>query len=176
MIGDDDLLLDSIEEIHRVLQATLNRLNKVRSVHVLQFERWSEELGSLRRIFEDISLPARLILEHLLESKHQGGLVALEAEHLRQAPSGVKAVQVQEFGIIKLTLGELEIAWRDNDYSYYFYPDKVVLHATDEKSALKLFFSLGFRRQLVELFPDLADSPNVVYIHPQMEEWLKKVI
>ena len=176
MNGEDNVLLDAMEEIHRVLRTTLHKLDQVSSVHVLLFERWGDELDSLRRIFEDISLPARLILEHLLESKHKGGLVALEAEHLRQSPAGVTTIRVEEFGIIKLTLGELEIAWRDNNYSYYFYPDKVVLHAIDEKSAIKLFFSLGFRRQLIESFPALVDCNNVVYIHPQIEEWLKEKV
>lgn len=172
----DNLLLECIEDTYRALETTLKKVRGIRSVHVFQLERWAEELRSQRRIFEEISFPARLIVEHLMECQSKNGQVALEAEHLNQSLSSVRAVTIEKFGIIKVTLGELEISWRDDNYSYYFYPDKVELRAIDEKSAIKLFFSLGFSRQLVEGFPELFSSPNVIYIHPQIEEWLKKVL
>jgi len=155
------------------LEGALQQIKRVRSVHVTKLETWAEDLRSQRRIFEDISLPARLIVEHLIESQYKAGQVALAAEHLSLSLSNVGAVNVEEFGIIKIRLGELEISWRDGDYTYYFYPDKVELRAVDEKSAIKLFFSIDFSRHTVEKFPELMKTSNVIYIHPQIEEWLK---
>ena len=173
---EDDLILECLENIHIVLEQSLKRMEKLRSVEVFQLENWAEELRSLRRVFEEISYPARLILEHIMHLRQKNGQIALEAEHISQSFSAIGTFKVEQFGIIKLRLGELEISWRDESYTYYLYPDKVELRAIDEKSAIKLFFSLGFSRQLVEKFPELARSPNVVYIHPQLEQWLKKVL
>lgn len=172
---EDDELLECLEDIHFCFLEALKRVQKVRSVHVLQLEKWAEDLRSQRRIFEDISIPARLIIEHILESQFKGGKVAVEAEHIKQSYTSIGSVKVEEFGIIKVVLGEAEISWRDENYSYYFYPDKIELRAVDEKSAIKLFFTLAFGRQMVEKFPEILRSPNIAYIHPQLEKWLKKV-
>ncbi len=173
MCEEDGQLLESIEDVYRVLEEALRRLKKIRSVHITKLENWAEDLRSQRRIFEDISIPARLIVEHLIESQFKAGQVALEAEHLSLSLSNVSAVNVEEFGIIKLRLGKVEITWRDGDYSYYFYPDKVELRAVDEKSAIKLFFSIDFSRCTIEKFTELRQASNVIYIHPQIEQWLK---
>lgn len=172
---EDAILLECLEDVHLAFEKSLNKVHKVRSIHVQKFERLLEELRSVRRIFEDISFPARLIVEQLLESQFKIGQVALEAEYLRQPYTGVEAVQVEEFGIIRVKLGELEITWRDGNYNYYLYPDKVELRAIDEKSSIKLFFSISFNRQTLELYPEILTSPNVVYIHPQIEKWIRKV-
>ncbi|MFZ3371683.1 MAG: hypothetical protein WA131_01440 [Desulfitobacteriaceae bacterium] len=170
---EDGQLLDCIEDVYRCLEGALQQINRVRSVHITKLETWAEDLRSQRRIFEDISLPARLIAEHLIKLQYKAGQVALETEHLSLTLCNVGAVKVEEFGIIKIRLGKLEISWRDSDYNYYFYPDKVELRAVDEKSAIKLFFSLAFSRLTIVKFPELLKTSNVTYIHPQIEQWLK---
>jgi len=175
MREEDAILLECLEDVYHTFEKALKKAQKVRSIHVQRFERILEELRSERRVFEDISFPARLIVEQLLESQFKVGQVALEAEYLKQSFTGVAYVKVEEFGMICVKLGELEISWRDGNYSYYLYPDKVELRATDEKSAIKLFFSISFNRQTLERFPEILTSPNVVYIHPQLEKWIRKV-
>lgn len=175
MREEDFLLLDCIEDIHRVLEQSIKKISKVRSVHVTQLEEWAEELRNHRRIFEEISPPARLIIEHFMHCQQKSGQIALEAGQLSQTFSSIGGIKVEQFGIIKLKLGQLEVTWRDGSYSYYLYPDKVELRAVDEKSAVKMLFTLAFKRQTVEKFPELIHSPKVAYIHPQLEEWLKKV-
>jgi hypothetical protein len=172
MREEDAILLECLEDVYHTFEKALRKAQKVRSIHVRKFEQLLDELRSERRVFEDISIPARLIVEQLLESQFRVGQVALEADYLRQPFAGVEAVKVEEFGIIRLKLGKVEITWRDSNYSYYLYPDKVELRAVDEKSAIKLFFSIPFNRQTLERFPELKASPNVVYIHPQLETWL----
>ncbi|MDR3602719.1 MAG: hypothetical protein P4L49_19950 [Desulfosporosinus sp.] len=173
MREEDAILLECLEDVYHTFEKALKKAQKVRSIHVRKFERLLDELLSERRIFEDISIPARLIVEQLLESQFKVGQVALEAEYLKQPFTGVESVKVEEFGIIRVKLGEVEISWRDGNYSYYFYPDKVELRAADEKSAIKLLFSIAFNRQTLERFPEILTSPRVVYIHPQLEKWIR---
>ena len=173
MREEDAILLECLEDVYHSFEKALKKAQKVRSIHVQKFEEILEELRSERRVFEDISIPARLIVEQLLESQFRVGQVALEADYLRHPFTGVEAVKVKEFGIICVKLGEVEITWRDGNYSYYLYPDKVELRAIDEKSAIKLFFSIPFSRQTLEKFPEIITSPNVVYIHPQLDTWIR---
>lgn len=175
MREEDSILLECLEDVYHSFEKALKKAQPVRSIHVQKFERLLVELRSERRVFEDISIPARLIVEQLLESQFKVGQVALEAERFRQGFTAVSSVKVEEFGIICVKLGELKISWRDGNYLYYLYPDKVELRATDEKSAIKLFFSISFNRQTLERFPEILISPNVVYIHPQLENWIRKV-
>ncbi|HWQ72329.1 MAG TPA: hypothetical protein VN370_08420 [Desulfitobacteriaceae bacterium] len=171
MNKEDAELLDCIEQVYCFLEKSLLHIKKVRSVHVTKLETWSEDLRSQRRIFEDISLPARLIIEYLLELQYNGGQVAIELDHLRLFPNNVCNVKVEEFGVIKVVLGDIEIFWRDYDYYYYFYPDKVELRANDERSSIKLFFSLDFSKHISARLAELNELPNIKYIHPQIEQW-----
>ncbi|MCO5386763.1 hypothetical protein [Desulfosporosinus sp.] len=175
MREEDSILLECLEDVYHTFEKALKKANQVRSIHVQKFEQLLVEIRSERRIFEDISIPARLIVEQLLESQFRVGQVAIEAERLKQTFASVAYVKVEEFGKIYIKIGELEVSWRDGNYSYYLYPDKVELRATDEKSSIKLFFSIAFNRQSVERFPEILISPNVVYIHPQLEKWIRKV-
>jgi len=172
---DDTLILESLEDIYRHLTAALQRVNKDRSIHVKQLEEIADKLRSQRRTLEDISFPARLIVEHLLECYFKNGQVAVESAQISQPFALVTSVRVEDFGLIKAGLGKLELSWRDRDYSYYLYPDKVELRAKDEKSAIKLFFSLAFSIQEIERFPELLRSPALAYIYPALERWLRKV-
>lgn len=172
MLAEDQLLLECLEDIHYTLEDSLKRVQDVPSALVVRLEQWADELKSQRRIFEEISSPARLIVEHLIDCQNKRALVALESGHFRQAFATVRTVRVEEFGIIRLSVGGLDVTWRDKDYSYYFYPDKIELRATDEKSAVKIFFSLGFSRQTVEKFTEILHYSTVVYVHPQLEKWL----
>ncbi|WP_407308716.1 hypothetical protein [Desulfosporosinus sp. SB140] len=176
MREEDSILLECLEDVYHNFEKALRKVQKVRSIHVRKFEQLFDELLSERRVFEDISIPARLIIEQLLESQFKVGQVALEAEYLRQPFASVDYVKIEEFGIIRVKLGDVEVKWRDGSYSYYFYPDKVELRATDEKSSIKLFFSIPFNQQTLERFPEILKSPNVVYVHPQLETWIRKVL
>jgi hypothetical protein len=168
---EDEELLGYIEEVYCFLEKALLHIKKNRSIHVARLETWAEDLRSQRRIFEDISLPARLVVEYLFELQYNAGQVALESEHLRLSSSNVCTVKVEEFGIIKVILGNFEIFWRDCDYCYYFYPDKVELRANDERSSIKLFFSIDFSKYISQKLTTLSKLPNVKYIHPQIEQW-----
>ena len=173
MREEDVLLLESLEDVDFACKEVLQKLRNVRSVHVQKLEQILSELQSERRIFEDISIPARLVVEQLMEFQLHDGHIAVETEYFKLPFRGIDAIQIEKFGIIKIILAGTEIIWRDDNYSYYFYPDKVELRARDEKSAIKLFFANAFHQQTVKRFADLKTSPNVMYVHSQLETWLR---
>ena len=175
MRSEDMLVLEALEDIHNVLEQSLKKICKVRSVHVQQLEDWAEEVRNFRRIIEEISIPARLIVEHLMDCRHKAGEVSIETGQMTLAFSSIGSIKVEQFGIIRLQCGQLETSWRDNNYNYYFYPDKVELRAKDEKSAIKILLTYPFTQQILEKYPELIRCPNVAYIHPQLEQWSRQV-
>jgi hypothetical protein len=47
----------------------------------------------------------------------------------------------------------------------------VEIRAKNERSSIKLFFSIDFSKNIMEKFAELPKANNVKYIHPQMEQW-----
>jgi len=160
--------MESIENIYIAIEGEKNKLNSIKSIHVQKINELEEEIRSYARIFEDISLAARLIIEHILEMKSKKGLIAIEAESISQNYSSIRGLELEEFGLIKVSLGDLVLTWRDQDNNYLFYPDKVELRSIDEKKSIKIFFSLEFGTQVLGKFPVLADQPNIMYFHPSL--------
>jgi hypothetical protein len=172
MLREDQILLESFERIFQVLKDETLNLQGTKSVHVERIRQWEKEIRAYSRILEDISLPARLILEHILQMKYKSGQMAVEAENIVQDFSGINEVRVEEFGVIKISTGNIQLAWRDGIYNYLLYPDKVELRTVDEKSTIKLFFSHNFGRQDVHKFSAVAESPQLLYLHPVLQKYL----
>lgn len=174
MLKDDQILLDSFERIFRILDSEAANLKEVKSIHAERVRHWEKEIRTYARILEDISLPARLILEHILELKYKAGQMAVEAENIIQGFSIISDVKVEEFGVIKISTGNIQLTWRDEYYNYLLYPDKVELRTKDEKTTIKLFFSHNFGRQGVHKFSSVMNSPNLLYIHPILQRYIDK--
>jgi hypothetical protein len=174
LLKEDPILLESFERIFRVIENESKNLKDVKSIHVERVRHWEKEIRGYARILEDISLPARLILEHILELKVKSGQIAFEAENMVQGFSKIHDVRVEEFGIIKILMGNIQLTWRDEIYNYLLYPDKVELRTMDEKSTIKLFFSHIFGRQDVHKFSAVAQSSQLLYIHPVLQRYIDK--
>lgn len=174
MLYDDEKILASFERLFCALENESKNLKDIRSIHVEKIRELEQEIRAYARIFEDISLPARLILEHILELKHKGGQMALEAENITQYFSTITDVRVEEFGIIKIYTGSVQLSWRDEFYNYLLYPDKVELRTIDEKTAIKLFFSHAFGSQGIQRFNELKTSKQLLYLHPVLENYTGK--
>jgi hypothetical protein len=164
--------MECLEDIYHFVENERRKTGKDPSVHSLLLEKLAQELLSQCRIFEEISYPARLIVEHLLEIQLKFGMAAIEADQILQNYMLVQYVRIEEFGLIRVGLGQLELSWRDGNYQYYLYPDKVELRAMDEKSAIKLFFSQAFSAQLIQRFPEVEQDQKVAYIHPEFKKCL----
>ena len=174
MLSDDQILLDSFERLFCVLEEESKNLKNVKSIHAERILLWEKEIRAYARIFEEISLPARLILEHILELKHKGGQMAIEAENISQSHSPINDVGVEEFGVITIHTGIVKLTWRDSFYNYLLYPDKVELRAQDEKTAIKLFFSHVFGEQDIHKFSAVTSSEQLLYIHPTLQKLIDK--
>jgi hypothetical protein len=176
LLDNDQILLDSFERIFRVLDQETTRLKEVKSVHTESIREWEREIKAYARILEDISLPARFIIEHILKLRQEAGQMAVEAENIIQGFSPIIDVWVEEFGVIKISTGTIRLTWRDSIYNYLLYPDKVELRTIDEKATLKLFFSHVFSKQEILRFSALKNSPNLLYIHPSMLKIINKTL
>ncbi len=173
MYDDDQKLLNSFEHIFQVLNEEVNSLNEIKSIHVQRIRQWENEIRAYARILEDISLPSRFILEHILELRDKSGQMAVEAENITQGFSVINDVEVKKFGVIWISLGTIELSWRDEDYNYLLYPDKVELRTIDEKAMIKFFFPYNFSQQYVQKFSEIISSPKLLYIHPVLQKYLE---
>lgn len=172
MLENDQLLLDSFERIFCLLDQEADALKEIKSVHAERIRQWGKEIRAYARILEEISLPARFILEHILEIKHKSGQMAVEADNIKQGFSAITEVSVEEFGVIKIRTGNIQLSWRDDTYNYLVYPDNVELRTLDEKATIKLFFSHTFGSQDVQKFAALTESSRLLYLHPALEKYL----
>lgn len=174
LIKDDQILQDSFERIFRVLDNEASNLTGIQSIYAEKVRQWKKEIRSYARIIEDISFPARLILEHVLELKYRAGQMAIDTENITQGFSVINDVMVEEFGVIKLSTGSIQLTWRDEDYNYLLYPDKVELRTVDEKAVIRLFFSHNFGRQQLHKYSSVINSPKLLYIHPVLQKHIDK--
>ncbi|UWG95612.1 hypothetical protein LPY66_11855 [Dehalobacter sp. DCM] len=170
MLRDDEKLLDSFEQVYRLLEQVTKSLTDQKCIYAEKIRQWEDEIKAYGRIIEEISLPARLILEHILLLKFRSGQMAMEAENITQVFSAIGDVRVEKFGIIKITSGDVELSWRDELYNYLIYPDKVELRTNDEKTTIKLFFSQSFEEKDIQKFSDIKESLQLLYIHPSLEK------
>ncbi|NLM21362.1 MAG: hypothetical protein GX207_06390 [Peptococcaceae bacterium] len=172
---DHDLkLLDSFERIYQVINREVNNLQEVKLVYVEMIRQWEKEIRSYARILEDISLPSRLILEHILDLKLKSGQMAVEAESINQGFAPINYVGVEEFGVIKISTGSIELIWRDADYNYLLYPNKAELRTIDEKAVIRLSFSYSFGQKHLQKFAGVLSSPQLLYIHPTLEKFTEQ--
>lgn len=174
MLSDDQILLESFERLFCVLEDESRNLKNVKSIHAERIRLWEKEIRAYARIFEEISIPSRLILEHILELKHKGGQMAIEAENISQSLSIIHDVKVKDFGVITIHTGNVQLAWRDSFYNYLLYPDKVELRSLDEKTVIKLFFSHVFGQQDIHKFSEVTSSEQLLYIHPTLQKLIDK--
>ncbi|NLP43258.1 MAG: hypothetical protein GX351_01390 [Peptococcaceae bacterium] len=172
MQEQDQKLLDSFERIFKVLKNESENLKDIKSVHIEKIRQLENEVRTQARIIEEISLPARLILEHILELKYKSGQIAIESEYINQSFSNIYDVKIEQFGLIIISTGDLELCWKDNKYNYLIYPDKVEIRNADEKSTIKLFFSRNFGRQIIYKFSAIIESSQLHYLHPTLKNYI----
>jgi len=176
MQEQDQRLLESFERIFKVLKNEEEKLKDIKSIHIEKIKQLESEVRTQARIVEEISLPARLILEHILELKYKSGQIAVESEYITANFSSMFDVKVEQFGLIIVSVGDLRLCWRDSNYNYLIYPDKVEIRKFDEKFSIKLFFSRDFGKQIINKFSDIINSPQLHYLHPSLQEYINKSI
>ena len=124
-----------------------------------------------RRLIEEVSLPCRFLLEHL--STFLGKLdqtIGYKVGKFQVGRALLCDFQIKDWGNVELNLGNVQLTWRDQDYNYLFYPDKVTLRPCDRaKPEIHLYFSFYFKySHILDKFQDVKDHPQVEYWHEDL--------
>ncbi|MDR1603759.1 MAG: hypothetical protein LBS10_03070 [Gracilibacteraceae bacterium] len=170
----DGRVLESLERIYRCLEAEIEKLSDLRAVPLDGLREMARETKGYARLLEEISAAGRVVVEYALLLKRDDGRIALETDAVRQGFCAVRRVHIEEFGVLRLDLGDARLTWRDGGCNYLFYPDKLEMRAQDERTAVKLFFSRSFDRQFLRHKGDLLACPLTSYVHPELEEILRE--
>ncbi|MGI6224850.1 MAG: hypothetical protein ACOYJ1_01210 [Peptococcales bacterium] len=169
----DRKLLEAYEDLARTYWRVKENLAEVPSNYP-GLERWrniEQKLHTERKLIEEISLPCRFILEHF--TSFMGKLDHTLGYRVGQFQVGRALLSdfcIDEWGNVTLTLGNVELTWRDNDYRYFFYPDKVILRPCERvKPEIHLYFSFSFKySHLLQMYQDVKDHPQVEYWHEDL--------
>jgi hypothetical protein len=128
-------------------------------------------LATERRLIEEISPPCRLVLEHFtLLRDRPDQMIRFRYDLIEAGKGSFHGFVINEWGHVTVNIGNTFIAWRDEDYQYMFYPNKIILRALDATKPELHFafdFSLKYSR-LLEDFRDVPVHPHTIYIHPDL--------
>jgi hypothetical protein len=169
----DQRFLEVYEDLTRVYRRVKEDLSNV-TENYPGLERWKNlerKLNTERRLIEEISLPCRFILEHftsfLGKPDHTLGYRVGQFQVGRALLSDF---YIEEWGNITLVLGNVQLIWRDKDYRYFFYPDKVILRPCERiKPEIQLYFSFSFKySHLLKMYQDVKEDPQVEYWHEDL--------
>lgn len=130
-------------------------------------------IQSERRLIEEISLPCRLLIEHFSAflnqpDRHIGVRYGLSLFH----NGAYHGFEINEWGHVAIKLGNFTITWRDDEYQYMFYADKIVLRAYDiQKPEISFSFNFPVKySKLLEEFPDVMTHPQTGYYQADLFE------
>ena len=132
----------------------------------LRFRYIEETVASERRLIEEISPPCRLILEHFSTFLDQPDrCVGIRYGQCSYSNGDFLGFTINEWGHVTLKVGNCRITWRDDEYQYMFYSDKVILRANDiQKPEITLSFSFSLKySKLLEAFRDVPGHPQTAY-------------
>ncbi|MDR1194519.1 MAG: hypothetical protein LBK98_10225 [Peptococcaceae bacterium] len=137
----------------------------------LRFRQLERAVASERRLLEELSLPCRLILEHFSTFLDQPDRsLSVRCGQCHYANGAYLGFSVNEWGHVTLNVGNFSITWRDADYQYMFYADKVILRAYDLQKpeiAISFNFSLKYSK-LLEAFRGVREDSKTVYYQPDL--------
>ncbi|MFZ7104052.1 MAG: hypothetical protein ACOWWO_15545 [Peptococcaceae bacterium] len=170
----DQKLLEAYEDLSRTFWNVKDSLGDLPQGSLPSIERLKiveRKLTTERRLLEEISLPCRFILEHF--TTFMGKLdhtIGYKVGQFQVGRALLSDFYIEEWGNIILSLGNVQLTWRDEDYHYLFYPDKVILRSCDRaKQEIHLYFSFAFKySHLLELFQDLPKHAQVDYWHEDL--------
>ena len=137
----------------------------------LRFYQFENMVASERRLIEEISLPCRLILEHFstfLDQPDRG--IGIRYGQSSYSHGDYLGYAINEWGHVTLKVGNCRITWRDDEYQYMFYADKVILRAYDiQKPEITISFTFSLKySKLLEEFRDVPGHPQTAYYQPDL--------
>ena len=131
-----------------------------------------ERIETERRLIEELSRPARLILEHFtmfLEKRdYTIGLLYGDVHTGRGLLSGI---HIGKWGTIHIQIGDISVTWRDADVGYMFYADRIVIRPKDSaQDDINFFFSYSFKynNEQLKRFSDVQSHEKTLYWHESL--------
>lgn len=169
----DRKLLEAYEDLARAYWRVKDNLSRVPSNYpgLKRWEKFQRGLSTERRLIEEISLPCRFILEHFTSFMGKPDqTLGYKVGQFQVGRALLSDFYIEEWGNITLRLGNVELTWRDNDYRYFFYPDKVILRSCERtKPEIHLYFSFSFKySHLLEMYQDVKEHSQVEYWHEDL--------
>ena len=170
----DQRFLEAYEEITQNLwrcEEKYNLMEEENCPAVLRLKILEKKLTTERRLLEEVSLPCRFILEHFSvfmgKSDHT---VGFKLGQLETGRGVINDFYIYEWGNVCVNIGSICLSWRDEDYQYLFYPDKVILRSVDRsKSEIHLFFNFAFKySKILNEFKDVAMDKQTLYCYPDL--------
>lgn len=173
----DNRYLQAIEEVTQKLWSCKEKYKladeenhpSTRRLKILE-----EKLTTERRLIEEVSLPCRFILEHFTsfmgKSDHTVGFSI--GQQFELGRGCINDFMINEWGNVCLAIGNIHLCWRDQDYQYLFYPDKVILRSVDRsKPEIHLYFSFAFKySKILEYFKNVPTDKQTLYCYPDLFE------
>ena len=139
----------------------------------LRYQQLEDMVASERRLLEEISLPCRLVLEHLSTFLDQPDRsISIRYGQCQYSNGAYRGFSINEWGHVTLHLGNFSVTWRDDDYQYMFYADKVILRAFDiQKPEIGISFNFSLKySKLLEDFKDITEDRQTGYCQPDLFE------
>lgn len=170
----DQRYLEAFEEITQTLWRCKDKYiltEEENHPQTLRFKILLEKCTTERRLIEEVSLPCRFIIEHF--SAFMGKLdhtIGFRFGTLEVGRGILNDFTIDEWGNVYLIIGNIRLGWRDADYQYLFYPDKVILRSLERsKPEIHLFFNFAFKySKLIPGFSEVADHEQTLYWHPDL--------
>jgi hypothetical protein len=137
----------------------------------LRFRQFEDMVASERRLVEEVSLPCRLILEHFSTFLDQPDRsIGIRYGQSRYSNGDYLGYAINEWGHVTLKVGNCRVTWRDDEYQYMFYADKVVLRAYDiQKPEITISFNFSLKySKLLEEFRGVQEHPQTAYYQPDL--------
>ncbi len=172
----DQQYLAAMEDITQVMRRSMDKYheeNKESEFHPqrTRYAQMEAMVASERRLLEEVSLPCRLILEHFSTFSDQPDRsISVRYGSALYCNGTYQGYAINEWGHVTLKLGSFSITWRDDEYQYMFYSDKVILRPLDiQKPEISFSFSFSLKySKLLEEFSDVAGHPQTGYYQPDL--------
>lgn len=172
----DQRYLEALEELTQTLWRCKEKYGldaEENHPQALRLKALEGRLTTERRLLEEISLPCRFILEHfstfMAKPDHT---IGFRFGTLEVGRGVLNDFSINEWGNVSVTIGNICLSWRDKDYQYLFYPDKVILRSYDRsKPEIHLFFNFAFKySKILPEYSDLTEAGQTLYCHPDLLE------
>lgn len=173
----DKTLLSMYEDFSRSLESELKKIQKSQgNFHPAiskRFQTIRNYFEFERRLLEEVSLPARLIIEHFSQFINDvDDIIGFSSGNITSGQGRLHQIKIEEWGTIVLTIGDSEITWRDSDVSYLFYPDKITVRAKDslKDSDINFTFNFSFNHAngILLMFQDVSRDKKTLYWHEKL--------